>query len=50
MLRSISVYYYDIGVVLHTGRLVESGHTDDTVHTDARGDEKRPDGGDPHGP
>lgn len=36
--------------MLHTGRLAESGHTDDIVHTDARGDEKRPDGSDPHGP
>lgn len=50
MLQSLSVYYYDIDVVLHTGRLAESGHTNDIVHTDARGDEKRADGSDPHGP
>jgi len=42
---------YDIGRdVFFTGRLAESGHTDDTVHTDARGDEKRPYGGNAHGP
>lgn len=48
--KPISVYYYDIGVVLHTGGLAKSGHADDTVHTDARGDEKRPYGGDAHRP
>lgn len=32
------------------GGMVAGGHADDPVHTNAGGDQERPDGGDAHGP
>lgn len=37
-------------MVFGAGRMAESGHADDTVHTDTGGNEKRKDGRDAHGP